>query len=85
MKRGIPASASKKSRQWLYVLVLSIAEIFRRALHLTPFDDKTVQRLCGVQDVFFYDIPNLPHSDDKIVHKVLGVQDVIKNRNCCTA
>ena len=48
MKRGIPAAASKKSRQWLYTLVLSIADFFRRALHLTPFDTKMVQERNGV-------------------------------------
>ena len=42
VKRGIPAAVSKKIRQWLYVLVLSIAGFFHRALHLTPFDTKIV-------------------------------------------
>ena len=52
VKRGIPAAASKKSRQWLYTLVLSIAEFFRRALHLTPFDTKMVRICSVVQSVF---------------------------------
>ena len=67
VKRGIHAAAIEKIRQWLYVLVLSIAGFFHRALHLTPFDTKIVRRVIGVQTF-----------DTKIVHIGIEVQTCTK-------
>ena len=39
-KKTAFASAKKKFQQWLYLLVLSIAGIFHRALQLLSFDNK---------------------------------------------
>ena len=37
VKKGIPAVASKKSRQWLYTLVLSIVGLSTRCTPTTAF------------------------------------------------
>ena len=76
MIRGIPASANKKSQQWLYALVLSIAGIFRRALHLTPSDAKTGARI--KRRIHSDDKMGAKSSDTKITVQILSIAGIFR-------